>query len=490
MPTYHIGVEWVSGSFTEIRDDAVHLTISRELSDIFRQLSAGELNVEVMNVSGKYVPDNGASPFSPNILPNKRIRVFAIDGGTTYHLFHGFLDEISVDGSDKNSGRATLRARDLVRNLRGRTINTSYWINFSVGSVFAEVLSLAGVSSLQIDEIPDQTPTAWWRDAPVETIVSELLALGYYKAYVNRSGVLRVRNRYYDQSSGTTIGSYAEFYGFGYSNTDDQIINEVFLESLPREKAAAISTLSYINPELGGISIAASAHVAFVMEFLNATSRKPVQAVDLIVPVQSSDWVAGRLQFTGTSTLSLAPIHVDATSTTSVAVLFHAQTVVSTVFNGSADTVYLNKYQVRGNEILEIAKFGVRTENASSQAVFGRKTFALTSDKLSNDRQYLRDYSDFLIDRFRNPTPNLLVSIRNKFPDILKFDVGEIIDVVNSFAAVGSKHVITRLDHDIDITESRRHTTTVVAERLRVYQLFTLDDSTLGALDSGNTLGF
>jgi hypothetical protein len=84
-------------------------------------------------------------------------------------------------------------------------------------------------------------------------------------------------------------------------------------------------------------------------------ARRGVPAVNMVPPVPS-DYFAGTTPSSAGADLATSR---NATATTSVAVQFFGETSVSTVFNGSGDTVYLNKYQLRGQHLPEDQKAGL-----------------------------------------------------------------------------------------------------------------------------------
>jgi len=55
-------------------------------------IQAGTCTVIVANGDGRLSPDNTASPYYPNVLPMRRLRVSALWRGVTYPLFFGFVD--------------------------------------------------------------------------------------------------------------------------------------------------------------------------------------------------------------------------------------------------------------------------------------------------------------------------------------------------------------------------------------------------------------
>jgi hypothetical protein len=498
---YTVQVQWATGSFTDITADVVKLNISRSLWTLFDSVTAGEMQVEVINVRGRYTPNNPSGPFAGLIKNGRESRVFvAPTSGTTVQLFQGFLDQVSLSANDVENGRVTLSFRDKAREIRHRLINTTLWVNYNISSQYENILTATDipVSKQLIPKMPDEAALAWFKDASADEAISELISSNFSKGFVARDGTIRILGRYYDQDV-TETRSYSEFLDLTYNLTDDAVINDARFESEPRRPVSGVATLSYITQP---ISIPASSSVSFVMEYLDPNTKRGVPAINLIQPVSGSDYHAGTSEGFGdvTALPSLeggagqvgpaAGTTDNATGTTSAAVMFFGETAVSTVFNGSGNTVYLNKYQLRGQHLPETPRLQAITISSESQVTYGRRSFALSSDFLS-DRNYLVDYGAFLVDRQKDSIPQIQASIRHNINSAaLTLDPGTLVSVTNTNAAINSLHFIKRIEHDIDLSVGLQHTISLDLERVVQYTHWTLGHTIQGRLDSGNTLAF
>lgn len=292
VASYTVQVAWSPGSFTNITRDVVRVNISRPLWSAFDSVTSGELQVEVINVRGKYTPDNESGPFG-NLMKNGReARVIAsVVPGEGLQLFQGFLDQISLPGNDFNNGRVLLSFRDRAREFRNRIISTSLWIDYNISSLYENVLTAAGIDlgRQAIEPMPDEADLAWFRDVPADSALSDLIRFNFSKGYVSRAGVISILGRYYDQRL-TNVQSYNQFLDIDYSLTDDAVINDARFESEPRNVRTTVSTLSYITES---IAIPSSSSVSFVSEYIDPVTGRGVPAVNMIRPVPGSDYHAG-----------------------------------------------------------------------------------------------------------------------------------------------------------------------------------------------------
>lgn len=67
--------------------------ITRGRPDALSRPGVGALNLTLQNDDGRFDPTNTAGPYSPNVLPMRRIRVLAQWNSITYNLFHGHVDD-------------------------------------------------------------------------------------------------------------------------------------------------------------------------------------------------------------------------------------------------------------------------------------------------------------------------------------------------------------------------------------------------------------
>ena len=216
----------------------------------------------------------------------------------------------------------------------------------------------------------------------------------------------------------------------------------------------------------------------------------------MIQPVSGSDYHAGTSEGIGDTVPGAGPVGPaagttdNATTVVSVSVQFFGETAVSSVFNASGGLVFLNKYQLRGQHLPEGPKLQAITKSASSQAIYGRRSFFLSSTLLS-DHEYITDYGAFLVDRQKDSIPTVRAVVRNDFTlETMQIDPGSLVSITNPNTAIGSLHFIKRLEHEVDMSLGTQHTTSMELERVVQYTPWTLDVVTKGRLDAGRTLVF
>jgi hypothetical protein len=183
------------------------------------QFSAGSLTVRLDDKLRKYDPSNAASPYAPNVLPRKEIRVSATINGFTRNLWRGFIEEWPPQRIGINNAEVTITASDALAFLANSELNDELLGEELAWERITEVLDLIN------------WPVAY-RNITVNNFDQVLIALeeGYSgsvgqhlqqvadselgRLFVNRDGVVTFHDRSYirDQSAGTTFT-----YGFGDS---------------------------------------------------------------------------------------------------------------------------------------------------------------------------------------------------------------------------------------------------------------------------------
>src|SRR5690348_3697709 len=83
-----LGAGWWPADFQTI-PHPLDISIRRGRQDETGQIQAGECTVTLDNADGSLSPENASSPYYPNVLPGRRLRVSAVWEGITYYLFYG-----------------------------------------------------------------------------------------------------------------------------------------------------------------------------------------------------------------------------------------------------------------------------------------------------------------------------------------------------------------------------------------------------------------
>lgn len=468
-PVFTLTVELAVGSMTNVTSWCTRASYSRSVSDLFSPMKADDATFEMINDVGSFSP-----LLNRGLIPGRKVAFTATHEGSSYNLYAGRVKRLS---SRPELGERTtvIEAITEVDRLSRTHLDTGMFINTNAASLFTEIMSRSSVSSFTADILPDTAQFAWYQDTPVTNALDQLLRSGYYQYVIDGAGTHNLMGRYWGVFA-TSVGTVTNRFDLNYTLSDEDVINKVNLRSLPRQQLSDISTLSYIAQP---IVLAAGQHTGFFVGFVDPRDSVSETVVgSIITPVASQDYY-GATNSDGTGT--------DRTSTLSLNIAAFASSAVCSIYNSSADTVYISRFQIRGYPILAGATLGYKSENTSSQNVYGLRERNLES-LLFPDQGYLRDFATTIIGDRRNPRDRLELTLKNDWPVLFTHDIGEVVSIVDSFSGVNSTWTVRAVDHDISLMSGLEHTAKMELEFFTERPWLVLDHPTYGKLDSGRQL--
>lgn len=93
FPAFTTEINFSGVTWTDVSDQVrVVGEITRGRSQEMDRFEPGTLSLELDNSNRDFDPTNTDSPYYPNVLPMKKIRVKATYSATTYDVFHGFIE--------------------------------------------------------------------------------------------------------------------------------------------------------------------------------------------------------------------------------------------------------------------------------------------------------------------------------------------------------------------------------------------------------------
>lgn len=474
-PTFALEVEWSVGSFTDVTSWVNRFNIQRSRANLFDPLEPNRALVEFDNADARFSPLNAASPYAPDLLPRKALRINATYTGSVFNLFRGSLTEISVRPG--HGATALMAAEGVSAALGHATVTTSLLANTNPASLFTEIMSASGVSSFYADSFAEVIPYAWFRDKNVGNALKELLEAGNYSLYEDGAGTVRMKNRYVG-IGGTSVASYAEFLDVRFQNREADVINQAKLQGNPMRLSSSVNTVAWLQ-EI--VTVPASSHIGFWLAYVDpGEPRTYTPASSVTLPVASLDWFMNTASG-GTGT--------DRTSTGSITGKAFGAAIVCSLFNGSGDKVFVTTFRVRGYGVTRQPPLLIETKNDSSQNVYGVKNMDLRSDFFS-EREFLRDYASHIVSGRKNPTALVSFSLKNQYPDVLQRDINDLISLVESTSGINSQWLVKGISHEVSLVSGLEHSVTFNVEGSAVRPWLILDHATDGKLDGTRELAF
>lgn len=472
VSSYDVSMEFAAGSFTNVTNDVINISIVSNLGDMISGFGAGEIDVELNNQQGKY--SSGA--LSSFIRPNLPVRVKATHTGSTRQIFDGFVDEWESTPTLDQPRNIILSGRDSWKILQKKVITTSLRINTDIGSLFTQVMSQSNVSSFFVGEVSRNIPFFFLRDhISFSDAIGVMLGITHAYFYVCPENCVRIENRYFDALAtiADSMEDSGKCGGLKYALSDDNTFNSITVETVPRDLDTAITSISAIDQP---IIVPAGGTANFTLNFIDPENREQVPATDPQTPVASQDWFLSPTD-TGAG---------DITSTASITTVFTSTSVETTVFNGSDTLGYLTRFFILGKPISRLSPGHVTIDVLSSQALY--TTLELThSNELIGGIDDARDMTVYLKNRYQYPRPEIGISFRNDFPRMLDVGVGARVHLVSSFMDVSSDFVVRGIEHSISAEDGWIHDTQYILRPIRELDAIILDNSSLGILDGTRT---
>ena len=153
LPTIQVRVAFTSDPFdaapswTDITHDVQNIYIKRGRQTELNRMEAGTARIRLKNFQGNYWPKNTSGPYTPNVLPGKKVNIRAVYGVTTYDLYTGFAEGWPPKWLSKMGGQGslvTINCADLIKNLSNYDLNTAGYAQEASGTRVGNVLDDAG----------------------------------------------------------------------------------------------------------------------------------------------------------------------------------------------------------------------------------------------------------------------------------------------------------------------------------------------------------
>lgn len=167
---YSLAVDWNGdGDFTDTDEDhtaealegGVSISYGRDQERQLSPSSIGSMAYDLINTSGKYSPENGASPLAGDLDPAREARAQVTFNGITYPLFRGRIDDYDVK-SDRSDRSVSFTFLDNQALLQNQKIDTELYPAIRVGAAIGIVLDTAGWTGPRDLDLGATFVPWWW----------------------------------------------------------------------------------------------------------------------------------------------------------------------------------------------------------------------------------------------------------------------------------------------------------------------------------------
>lgn len=470
-PVYTFEVELSANSLTQLQSLCTKASYSRALFDPFTPLNADEGIFELLNDVGSLSP-----LLNTGLLIGRKVAFSATYGGSSYNLYSGRIKSLSTRPI-LGERTTVIEALSDVDRLFKTQIDTGIFVKIGANSLFTEIMSLSSVASFTADSDNfDVVPFAWYRDRDGASAVEQLVRSGFYQFYGDGAGTMILKSRYFGTFATSVDTVDVQAHDLNYSISDTGVVNLAHTKATPRIQTSNVATLAYLPSP---VALPASGHVGFFVSFLDPRdfqSSVPVGSIETLV--SSQDFYAAQ-NSDGTGT--------NFTSALSLNLAVFGASLVCSIFNANSAEVFLSRFQVRGYPLLAGTELAVKIDDSSSQALYGAREVNF-EDNLFTNYSYLRDLASTIVGDRKEPRDQFDVVMSNEFPQVLQYQVGDILSLINSQTGVNSTWSIRGLHHEVSLSRGLEHVATFKTNRFSPRPWLVLDHPTYGKLDSGRQL--
>jgi len=469
-PVYAFAVELAVGSLTQLQSHCLRASYSRTIADALTQLAPDEALFEMANDVGSYSPLLNAG-----LQIGRQVQLTATHGGSSFNLYSGRVKRILTNPT-LGSRATVIEALSDVDRLQKKRLDTGIFAGMNAASLFTEIMTRSDIGSYSADALFDTVDFAWYRDRNAANALDQLVQSGYYQLFGDGAGTMKLKSRYFSAFATSVDTLDVQAREMNYSLSDGGVINRSVVRALPRKQSSDVSTLAYLaNP----LVIPASGHVGFFVTFLDPRDfATPTAVGSIITLVASQDYYAAQ-NSDGTGT--------NFTSALSLNMAVFGASAVASIFNANSADVYLTRFQARGYPILAGTELMVKFEDGSSQNAYGLRELAFEENLITN-YSYMRDLSTVIVGDRKEPRDGFQLTMVNEFPNVLRYEVGDALSLINSLTGVNSTWSIRRMSHEVSLARGLEHTARFDFDRLAPRPWLILDHATYGKLDGTRQL--
>jgi len=124
-----------SNIWTDITAYVISFSTKRGRQNTLGRIEAGTAELVLDNSDRRFDPTYTSSPYSPNVVPMKKLRISATYSGTTYRLFVGHIESWPPDWPGGLDATTTIRCSDAFKYFALKKLNGAYSNEFTNWSI-------------------------------------------------------------------------------------------------------------------------------------------------------------------------------------------------------------------------------------------------------------------------------------------------------------------------------------------------------------------
>lgn len=262
-----------------------------------QRIEAGLASLTLDNRDGRFTPFNAASPYYPNVLPMRRIRIRATWSATTYPIYYGFVEGWPVTFRSPNSADVVVQVR-LVDGFKVLSLAfvSGEFPEQGSGVRVAAILEAAGWPTAESDIDPGvvTVPAITLENVSALGHIQEIEHAEGGRFFIGRDGKAVFRDRTAQANPDFSERTWADDgTGMSYRDVtivcdDDLILNDIHLTGVGGTEQIAEDLTSQAEYGIRSrvetdIQLSSDAQVADLAEVTRVRYSQPVQRLERLV---------------------------------------------------------------------------------------------------------------------------------------------------------------------------------------------------------------
>jgi len=347
LAAYEVCVDWKNnGDFVDAEEDISadvrELVWSRGRDQELNKVDTGRCRVTVVDLDGKYIPENTGSVLFPDALPGRAVRVRATHNLMTYDLFRGVLDDLLPEPR-LTERRAVLPCLDGLDKLARDKITMALQKIKLSGELFTEALDKVGWDAGRrvLDTGIDTYPLVFTERGYCRNFLDNIALSEFGFFYVDGRGYLCWEDRHHRLKVPHTVSQWTcsadKYIDLEPMDPIKGVRNVIIIEAQPYIANAAVVELWRLQENKD--NVVPDSPVLRPGESYDYWAKFSGIADNVITPAATTDYL-GNVAIDGSGVDKTAQLAVGATK--------YAQSTKITVTNNDAGNVYLTMLKIRG----------------------------------------------------------------------------------------------------------------------------------------------
>lgn len=422
--TYIFEVDWTNtGTWVDITDYVLRAEVRYGKTGTEDRYLVGTAYLTLNNADGRFHNRNTASPYYPNILPGRPVRIRAYDGTTYYDVFNGFLVEIDPIGAEGQ--RVKMECHDALGFYKNSLAEIGLLENKRTDEVVTAYLDDIGVSLANRDIDTGQTVIQYaYASRKFGEAMRAVAEAEQGRIYVTREGKIRFESRHWRLQPAQQTVSWT----ITASDIQDAVAplgwetvkNRITVTAHPVE----IKSTAVLWKSQTVVEIPAGGNRDVWASFTDPDTEQLCAGKSVITPVATTDYTANSAP-DGSGT--------DLTLQVSISMSAFSDKAKLTITNSASVNAYMTLLQVRGQPVVT-RDISVRQEDSSSIASYGRRDMNI-SPAFLQDVDTAENMARFVLAMTKTPAGAIQIEmlIDNILPEALMSEISDRISVTDPY---------------------------------------------------------